>query len=98
MVGVMRHGASSSALRSVWLGRGQMGMDVHVWLSLIHAAESGQAGIIALLGDVILRIQALGPQIRWWQGAPGFLDRSRGTRQARASARTARAGQLLRLL
>lgn len=94
MVGVMRHGASSSTLRSVRLGRGQMRMDVHVWLGLIHAVERGRAGVIALLGDAILRIQALSAQIWWWQGTPGFLDR-RGTRQARSSAR---AGQLLRLL
>lgn len=97
MVGVMRHGASSSALRSVWLGGRQMGMDVHVWLGLIHAAEGSRAGIEALLGKIILRIQALGPQIRLWRGAPGFLGR-RSTGQTGASARTARTSLFLCVL
>lgn len=97
LVGVMRHGASSSALRSVWLGRRQMGMDVHVWLGLTHAAEGSRAGIVALLGKIIFRIQALVSQIRLWRGAPRFLS-SRSTGQTRASAGTARARLLLCVL
>lgn len=57
VIRVVRHGASGCGLRSVWLSRGQMGMDVHVGLTLVHAAERGRAGIIALLGDAVLRIQ-----------------------------------------
>lgn len=94
MIGVMRHGAGSSTVGGVWLGRRQMGMNVHVCLGLIHAAKGSWAGIVALLGDIKLRIQSLGPQIRLWRRAPGFLD-SGSTGQTGASARTARARLLL---
>lgn len=74
-------------------------MDIHVWLVLVHAAEGNRAGIVALLGNIILRIQALGPQVRLWRGAPRFLDsRSRSTGQTGASARTARTCLLLCVL
>lgn len=63
-----------------------MGMDIHVRLSLIHAAERGRTGIVALLGDMIVGIQTLSAQIRG-RGAPGFLDR-RNTRQTAAGTGT----------
>jgi hypothetical protein len=68
-----------------------MGMNVHVRLSLVHAAERGRAGIVGLLGDVIVGIQALSAQIRG-AGAPGFLDR-RDTRQTAAGTGTGRASR-----
>lgn len=78
-----------------------MGMDIHVWLVLIHAAEGSRAGIVALLGKMILRIQALGPQVRLWRGASGFLDgrsSSRSTGKTGANAGTARTCLLLCVL
>lgn len=65
-----------------------MGVDIHVWRSLIHAAERGRAGIVGLVGhDTILRIErepAVGAQIR--RRAPGLLDR-RDTGETSTGAR-----------
>jgi len=74
VVRIMRHGTGSGTLGSVWLSRRHMGRDIHVGLRLIHAAERGRTGIVALLGDVIVGIQALSAQIGG-RRAPGFLNR-----------------------
>lgn len=58
LVWVMRHGTGSGSVRSVWLGGGQMGMNVHVRLSVVHAAEGGRARIKAVgRCKGVLRIQ-----------------------------------------
>jgi hypothetical protein len=58
LVRIVGHGAGSGRVWSVWLGRRQMGMDVHVRLSVVHAAERGRARIKAVGGcNGVLRIE-----------------------------------------
>jgi hypothetical protein len=58
LVRIVGHGAGSGSLRRVWLGRRQMGMNVHVRLRVVHAAERGRAGIKAVGGsNGVLRIE-----------------------------------------
>lgn len=72
-----------------------MRVNVHVWLSLVHAAERGRAGVISLVGHkAVLRIErepALAAQIR--RRAPGLLDR--GNAGQTGSGTGARAGVLI---
>lgn len=101
VVRIMRHGAGSGALRGVWLSGGHMGMvgmDIHVRRSLIHAAERGRAGIVAVLWNAIFGIQrqpALRSQIRGWRGAPGLVNRRSTGQTGTGAGRGARAGILI---
>lgn len=83
LVWIVGHRAGGRSLWSVWLGRGQMGMNVHVRLSVVHAAERGRTGIKAVdRSNSVLRVQRKPTlsQICRRRGAPGLLDR-RSTRQ-----------------
>lgn len=79
----MGNAAGGGALGSIRLARGQMRtMNVHVRLSLAHAAQRGGGRVIGV-ADLVVRARVLGGgrgQIGG-RGGPGLVGSGRGARE-----------------